>query len=134
MTQSFTAPVEAVFSVLADHNQLGSILGGPVKRIEDGTDDVNGTGSVRRIGLGPVGLDETVVEFVPNEKIVYRITRGGFPVRNHEGRLSFARDGEGCTVQWAIDFDTTPALIGGGVAKALEKAIGGGLKKLAARL
>ena len=44
-------PVEQMFAALADHNQLGRVLGIPVRRVRDGEGDVNGVGSVRRLGL-----------------------------------------------------------------------------------
>jgi uncharacterized protein YndB with AHSA1/START domain len=40
--------------------------------------------------IGPlVPFEETVTEFVPNERIVYRISRGS-PLRGHVGVMSFS--------------------------------------------
>jgi uncharacterized protein YndB with AHSA1/START domain len=134
MTQSYTAPVEAVFAALADHDGLGSILGIPVKRLQAGVDDVNGVGSVRRIGPGPIGTQETVTAFEPGKTIGYRITRFGGPIVNHHGELQFAATADGCTVTWDIHFDTKPAFLGSMLHKVLNGAIGRGLAKLSQRL
>jgi uncharacterized protein YndB with AHSA1/START domain len=44
--------------------------------------------------MGPLPpFEETVTEFVPGERIVYRITRGG-PLRGHVGTMTFVpKDG-----------------------------------------
>ncbi len=134
MTQSFSAPVESVFDALANHDGLGSILGIPVKRLQSGTDDVNGVGSVRSIGPGPFATQETVTVFEPGNRIGYRITRFGGPIVNHRGELRFAATGNGCTLTWDIHFDTKPAFLGSLLHKVLKGAISRGLSKLSRRL
>lgn len=134
ITQSFSAPVDAVFAALSDHNKLGGVLGVPVRRIKDGNDDLNGVGSVRTIGPGPIATQETVVGFVPNERVDYVITRFGGPIRNHRGEVRFAATDAGSEVTWDIRFDTFPAVIGGGVKGLLQLAIRSGLGKLAKQL
>lgn len=119
-----------LFATLSDHNRLGQVLGAPVKRIRDGQSEVNGVGSVRKIGVGPLGVEETVTAVTPNESIEYRITRGGFPIRNHLGRLNFAANGAGSSVEWTIEFDSALPLVGGVARGALEKLIGMGLRRL----
>ncbi|MDN5874702.1 MAG: SRPBCC family protein [Sinobacteraceae bacterium] len=123
--------VEALFEVLSDHAQLGTVLGVPVRRIHDGEDSLNGTGSVRQIGIGPLNLEETVTDVVPNQRIDYHISRGGFPIRNHEGRLEFsAGDGGGSQVVWHIGFDSELPAAGGIVKTVLERVIKRGLAKI----
>ncbi len=134
MTQSFNAPVESVFDALADHDGLGSILGVPVKRLQSGIDDVNGVGSVRRIGPGPIATQETVTAFEPGKKIAYRITRFGGPIVNHHGQVKFAKTPAGCDVTWDIHFDTKPGFLGPVLHKVLKKVITSGLRKLSTRL
>lgn len=134
VTQSFSAPVEAVFAALSDHNKLGPVLGVPVRRIKDGNDDPNGVGSIRTIGPGPIGTQETVVGFVPNERVDYVITKFGGPVRNHNGELRFKSTDNGSEVTWNIHFDTFPSVIGGGVKSVLELALKAGLGRLARQL
>ena len=130
LNQEFQKPIDEVFDALADHNRLGQIFGVPVKRIKDGTDTPNGVGSIRRIGPWPIGTQETVTALKPNEKIDYRISRFGGPMRKHRGNLSFEGDEKGCRLVWTIEFDALPGL-GGLVKQTLAKGLGRGLKRFA---
>jgi uncharacterized protein YndB with AHSA1/START domain len=87
----FAKPPERVFAHLAEHENLAEVFGANVTRLKDGEDgERNGVGSVRRLRIGPLPpFEETVTEFVPSERIVYRITKGS-PLRGHVGVMSFA--------------------------------------------
>jgi hypothetical protein len=131
IVQDYDRPVSEVFARLADHNQLGKVLGVPVKRIRDGADEVNGVGSVRRIGIGPLAIEETVTATVPNQSIDYRISKGGFPIRKHSGRVSFSGSERGSRVAWTIQFEAPLPLLGPAVKLVLGQAIRMGLRRLA---
>jgi uncharacterized protein YndB with AHSA1/START domain len=91
----FAKPPERVFAHLAEHENLAAVFGLDVTRLGDGEDGQrNGVGSRRQLRLGPLPpFEETVTEFVPAERIVYRITRGG-PLRGHVGTMTFVpKDG-----------------------------------------
>lgn len=133
VAQVFDAPISQVFATLADHNQLSSVLGVPVKRIKDGTESTNGVGSIRRLGPPPIGIQETVVTSEVNQLIEYKISKFGGPVFNHHGRQTFENSDDGCTVTWEITFDSYPA-VGGGIAKVLGAGIKRGLLTLAQRM
>ena len=92
----FSKPPEAVFNYLAEHENLARVFGAKVKRLADGEDgERNGVGSRRQLQIGPLPpFEETVTEFVPHERIVYRITRGG-PLRGHIGTMTFVPKGPG---------------------------------------
>lgn len=120
----------ALFETLADHNNLGKVFGAPVRRIRDGQDSPNGVGSVRRIGAGPVVIEETVTALAQDESIDYRITRGGFPLKNHSGHIQFAQAPGGGRVEWTIEFDSALPLAGSIAGFALKQAISRGLKRL----
>jgi uncharacterized protein YndB with AHSA1/START domain len=85
----FAKPPEAIFAHLAEHENLAEVFGAKIERLRDGQDgERNGVGSARKIGpLAP--FEETVSEFVPNERIVYRITKGS-PLRGHVGVMTFS--------------------------------------------
>jgi uncharacterized protein YndB with AHSA1/START domain len=87
----FAKPPERVFSYLAEHENLAEVFGAKVTRLRDGEDGQrNGVGSVRQLRIGPLPpFEETVTEFVPAERIVYRITKGS-PLRDHLGVMEFA--------------------------------------------
>jgi uncharacterized protein YndB with AHSA1/START domain len=131
VVQEFRQPVEEVFAYLADHNNLKKVFGIPVKRVRDGMGDVNGVGSVRSLGFAPLAVEETVVGIVPNQSIDYEITRGGGPITNHHGRLSFTKTASGSRVQWSITFDSPLPLVGPVVRQVLKQGLTMGLRKIA---
>jgi uncharacterized protein YndB with AHSA1/START domain len=91
----FEKPPERVFAHLAEHENLADVFGATVSRLSEGEDgERNGTGSRRQLRIGPLPpFEETVTEFLPPERIVYRITRGG-PLRGHVGTMTFVpKDG-----------------------------------------
>ncbi|HWY23980.1 MAG TPA: SRPBCC family protein [Nevskia sp.] len=130
VVQDYSKPVAEVFSYLADHNNLGKVFGIPVRRVRDGQGDVNGVGSVRRLGIGPLALEETVTALSPNRSIDYRISKGGGPIRNHSGKLEFSGSGRGSRVAWTIHFDSPLPLVGPVVKLVLGQAIRLGLKRV----
>ncbi len=99
----FSKPPERVFDYLAEHENLADLFGSKVTRLKDGDDGHrNGVGSVRKLQIGPgPPFEETVTEFVPNERIVYRITKGS-PLRGHVGVMTFAPEGVGTRFHYDI--------------------------------
>lgn len=91
----FAKPPARIFAYLAEHENLAELFGAKVTRLRDGEDgNRNGVGSVRRLQIGPLPpFEETVTEFLPDERIVYRITEGS-PLRGHVGVMTFAAEGE----------------------------------------
>jgi uncharacterized protein YndB with AHSA1/START domain len=89
--RDFAKPPERIFAHLAEHENLAVVFGAKVTRLRDGEDgERNGVGSVRQLQIGPLPpFEETVSEFVPYERIVYRITKGS-PLRGHVGVMEFA--------------------------------------------
>jgi uncharacterized protein YndB with AHSA1/START domain len=91
----FSKPPERIFAHLAEHENLAAVFGTKVKRLSDGEGgERNGVGSRRQLQMGPLApFEETVTEFAPPERIVYRITKGG-PLRGHVGTMTFVpKDG-----------------------------------------
>jgi uncharacterized protein YndB with AHSA1/START domain len=99
----FGKPPAAIFAHLAEHENLAEVFGAKVKRLRDGDDgERNGVGSARELQIGPLPpFEETVTEFVPVERIVYRITKGS-PLRGHVGTMTFAPAGEGTSFVYDI--------------------------------
>ena len=133
VTQDFPHPVEQLFGYLAEHENLATVFGAKVKRLNDGTDGTrNGAGSAREMRVGPMPpFVETNVEVVPNELIRYRITRGGI-LRNHEGVLRFSSVGAGSFLDWTITFEGKAPGIGALVKAALTRNMSKALRQLAA--
>ena len=100
----FAVPVDRAFAYLSEHENLGPLFGARVTRVRDGETSRNGVGSVRSLKVGPLpAFDETVTVVVPNERIEYRITRGG-PLRAHHGVMSLSPDGTGSHLHYVIEF------------------------------
>lgn len=133
MTQDFPQRVDQVFDYLAEHENLATVFGAKVRRLNDGTDGTrNGVGSAREMRVGPTPpFVETNVEVVPNELIRYRITQGGI-LRNHEGVLRFSRVGDGSHLDWTITFDGKVPGIGALVKVGLTRNMSRALEQLAA--
>jgi uncharacterized protein YndB with AHSA1/START domain len=128
--KDLTVAPERAFAFLAQHESLGKITPLKVTRLRGGDDgDPNGVGSVRKLSMmGALPFEETIAEVVPNERIVYRITKGT-PLRDHTGTITFSPSGTGTHVRWHITFrgaaPGVAALIGpvlkGAITKALDK-------------
>lgn len=128
--ETIDAPRDKVFALFADHQSFGKLLGAPIKRIKDSDQaDPNGIGSVRKIGYGPVGLEETVLSFEPESLIEYSITSVS-PIKNHMGRICFTDTPEGHTrINYTISFEDIVPFTGKVLSPALEQAIRRGIKK-----
>jgi uncharacterized protein YndB with AHSA1/START domain len=130
--RDFTKPIDRVFAYLAEHEHLEALFGAKVRRVRDGDDGHrNGVGSKRELKVGPLpSFDETVTEFVPNELIRYRITRGS-PLRNHEGTMRFgATPGGGTRLDYVITFGAVVPGLDQVIAKGLDRNIRTGLEKV----
>jgi uncharacterized protein YndB with AHSA1/START domain len=91
----FEKPPDRVFAHFAEHENLAEVFGARVNRLGEGEDgERNGVGSRRQLRIGPLPpFEETVTEFLPPEKIVYRVTKGS-PLRGHIGTMTFVpKDG-----------------------------------------
>jgi uncharacterized protein YndB with AHSA1/START domain len=130
VTHDFRAPVERVFAYLAEHENLAQLFGTRVERVCDGTTERNGVGSCRRLSFwGLLPFEETVTELVPDERIVYRITKGS-PMRDHEGVMAFSASGDGTRLDYRIRLGSPVPGLAAVVAKALRGNIARGLRKL----
>lgn len=129
--ETFNVPRHRVFALFADHERFGKLLGAPVKRIRDSDQaDPNGMGSIRKIGIGPIGLKETVINFEPDSLIEYTISSMS-PVRNHLGRIRFEdASGGGTRVQYTISFDDILPFTGKLVSSALDQGIRKGIRRV----
>lgn len=131
VTHDFRAPVERVFAYLAEHENLAALFGTRIERVCDGETERNGVGSCRRLSFyGLLPFEETVTSFAPNERIVYRITKGS-PMRDHEGTMAFTSSGNGGThLDYRIQFGSAVPGLAPVVARALHGNIARGLRKL----
>lgn len=123
----FSKPVDKVFAYLGEHENLSAIFPAKITRLTDGHDGHrNGVGSSRkmRAGIMPPFV-ETVTEYVPNERVVYRITKGT-PLRGHEGTMRFSPTASGGT---HLDYKIKLASPIPGLAKLVKAALTGSIRK-----
>lgn len=128
----FAQPVERVFAFLSEHENLGAIFSPlRVERERDGLSERNGVGSARKLSFfGLLPFVETVTEVVPNERIVYTITKGG-PMRDHQGVMAFSsRPGGGSHLDYRIRFGSPVPGLAAIVKRAVTRSIVAGLKKV----
>lgn len=134
MKQDFNAPVDTVFEALSDHATFGKICGINMTRVVDGSDGANGLGSVRKISIGLLpSFEETITEFIPNEYIQYKISKGS-PIKNHVGELRFTENAGKTTLNYTIELESKIPFTTGLIKSGLERGITGGLRKYAKSL
>jgi uncharacterized protein YndB with AHSA1/START domain len=128
--RDFDLPPDRVFPFFAEHENLEPMFGAKITRLSDGDDGSrNGTGSCRRLQIGPLpAFEETVTAFEPNELIDYRITKGS-PLREHLGEIRFTPDGTGTRLEWNITFTTPVPGFELVIAEVLKRRINQGLAK-----
>jgi hypothetical protein len=137
MQQRFTVPPERVFALLTDHVAFGRALGEDIRLEREGVPPPNGLGAVRAIHARGLTIREEVVAWETDRAMDYRVV-GGAPFENHLGQIRIVRDGTGARVDYRIRFDWPwylgGAVVGGLLARTLERQIGSGLAQMAARL
>ncbi|MFT7186455.1 MAG: putative membrane protein [Pseudohongiellaceae bacterium] len=127
--EKFNAPIAQVFGTLSDHEKFGKICGINMKRIHDGDDGLNGKGSVRTIKIGPLpSFEETITDFIPNEFIEYKITKGS-PIKNHVGTLTFSEQNNQTVLDYEIKLESKIPFTASIIKTALQNGIVKGLRK-----
>ncbi|MGM0569491.1 SRPBCC family protein [Marinobacter sp.] len=131
LTEHLPFPREQVFRLLSDHNRLGDLIGLPVKRIRDSDQaDPNGTGSIRWIGIGPVGIEETIMTFEPDHLIEYTVTSFS-AFRNHLGRIRLSETPDAFTrMHYTVDFDEVIPYSGPTLQAAMQRVLNRGVRRL----
>ncbi|MGW4843194.1 serine aminopeptidase domain-containing protein [Nocardia brasiliensis] len=119
LTLDLDSDPETVFDVLLDH--WAALWPGLTRRVRDGIapGDPNGLHAVRAhraLGIWPIQEHITAVRH-PHH-IEYRTIRG--PVHRHRGRLHLTATRDGTRLDYRIEFDTRPTILGAILATALE--------------
>jgi hypothetical protein len=133
--KEFNAPVQQVFEKLAQHETY-NIAFAPiqVERIKDGldADRVDGVGSVRKLGFGPIGiLHEKITTLIPNERIEYKIVKNPL-VKHHLGVLQFeSLNAEQTLVTYSIELKMRLPFVSKLILAQLKSGIKLGLSKIA---
>jgi len=85
---------------------------------------------VRQLKVGPAPpFEETVTEYIPSKRIVYKITKGS-PIKDHLGVMTFAPDGEGTLFRYDIRLGSSIPGLAALVKASLTRSIHKGLPKV----
>lgn len=127
----FNKPLSTVFQDLSDHERFGQLCGINMKRVKDGSDALNGLGSVRTINIGPLpSFEETITGFKENGFIEYKITKGS-PIKNHVGTLEFRETVDGCELDYVIKLESKIPFTTGLIKNVLKQGISKGIGQYA---
>lgn len=137
MQQHFDAAPEQVFAVLTDHVGFGRALGEDIQLEREGVPPPNGLGAVRVIRARGLTIREEVVGWESARAMDYRVVSGA-PFKDHRGEIRFVPHGGGTRVDYRIRFDWPwylgGAIVGGLLARTLERQIAGGIARMASTL
>src|SRR6185436_16279912 len=130
MRQRFEVPPERVFALLTDHVGFGRALGEDIRLERQGVPPPNGLGAVRAIHARGLVIREEVVGWEVPRAMDYRVISGA-PFEGHLGEIRLEAEGGGTRVDYRIRFEWPwylgGSLVGGLVARNLEKQISGGI-------
>jgi uncharacterized protein YndB with AHSA1/START domain len=114
--QVFSSSIEKVWERYTDHRAWARFGFRDRVRVTlkpEGIPAPNGLGCVRAFSAAGIEfVAEEVTAFEPPTRLMYRIVRGGWPLRTHQGEVLFAREGEGTKVTWRVS--CTSAIPGSG--------------------
>ncbi len=118
------APPETVFARYTDHAGWSDWAGvGRVKLARAGEPDRDGVGCVREFESA-FGLQEEVVSFERPSRMTYRVVRGGFPLRDHLGEVTFEPHGSGTRVVWTASFGSRVPFTNRALARFVQTMFG----------
>lgn len=123
LEEDFGVSPERLWSAITDHEGMRKWTGAAVRIVARG--DASGVGTVRRVAMGPLRIDEEVVYADAPRRLVYRVVRG-MPLRFHRGEMLIVPEGEGRShLTWRILFSSSTP----GVTRVLVRTLGPALRR-----
>jgi uncharacterized protein YndB with AHSA1/START domain len=126
-------PRDEVFDLFTDrenYRRLVAPIGATLVRA--GTASRQGSGAIHRVGVGPLGIKEQIVDVDPGRRFTYRAITP-LPVRHYIGIVEFHDDAKGTRVDYTLDVEAALPLPGP-VMRLMVKALAGGLARGATRV
>lgn len=121
--KTLTKNIDAVFDALADHENYHRFPGITVAELlEEGSDERNGEGALRRVGGGGVEFIERIISFERPTRMAYRIERSKpVSIRHDKGEIKLTAEGDGTRVLWVSEGHIELPIIGSLLDKLSEK-------------
>jgi ribosome-associated toxin RatA of RatAB toxin-antitoxin module len=114
VTRTIPAPAEAVFDLLADHENYDRFPGiNGSELLREGDPAPNGLGALRRIKVRPLVFEEEITAFDRPNRLDYLIVKLNIPFEHQGGSIRLAPAGDATAVDWRSTFTVPTALIGG---------------------
>ena len=133
--QRIAAPIETVWDRYTDHVSWTDWAGlGRVRLAREGVPPPNGVGCVREISSAGVAVYEEVLSFERPHRMTYRVVRGGLPIRDHLGEVSFEPCDGATLVTWRCQFNSRIPGLGGAFRLVITRLFRNALRELARRL
>jgi uncharacterized protein YndB with AHSA1/START domain len=133
--QRIEAPVQKVWDRYTDHVSWTDWAGmGKVRLEREGTPAPNGVGCVRVISSAGVSVHEEVLSFDRPHRMTYRVVKGGIPIKNHLGEVTFEPEGTATLVTWRCQFDSRIPGLGGLFRALITRLFRNALRGLAREL
>jgi len=134
-TATVKAPIEHVWSVLADHEGMASWAPGLKVRLDQqGAEDRNGVGAVRRIEApGPApAIVERIVTFEPSRRLGY-VALSGVPFKKYGGEVLLTPTHDGTQVSYTLRYEPRLPLVERLPVAVVTRVLLGGLVRAARR-
>jgi len=128
VNEAVAASADAVWALLRDFGGIQRFSSG----IESCTVEGAGVGAVRTITMpGGVQIQERLEAFDDSARsLSYAIVAGPIPVTNYLSSIHVSEDGEGCTIAWGSDFESSlPADQARGMIEGIYTGSIAGIKK-----
>lgn len=105
VTRRLTSPIEHVFEALADHARYDRIPGiTSSKLVTPGTQEKNGVGAIREIGVRGAWFREEITAFERPHRLAYRIVKARPPIDHQGGEVTLRSVDGGTEVVWTSTF------------------------------
>lgn len=129
VTRTIHAPIAEVFALLSNHPGYTAFKGiKDAYLLQEGKDEPNGLGAVRRIDLGSVWFEEAITAFEPPVRMDYQILRSRPPIDHQLGSITLQATDQGTEITWKSVFRVRIPLIGAwltrSAARTGERAFG----------
>ena len=127
VNRTSTAPPEALFALEADGPrwaEWGKPLIMQARWARRGTEEPDGVGAVREVGMWPVLFREETLEYEPGRRHVYAFA-GPKPLKDYRAEVLFTpAEGGGTHLRWTGSFTEPVRGTGAALAAGLKAMIG----------